>query len=294
MSRCGTPTSRTAGARAGIAPGASPAGQDRLERRLLRRLAEPGAGAEVRAGEVALSHKGRAVSLPLGLPGSVLAALVEAGAVAGRRIAGREVFAITDAGRARLRREDAGAETPFADQHREIALRETEVEGERRPVRVNLREDPLELFRRGGRLGGMVGAAEIEAGERLRRDLVLAQTVPRVTADWSRIAVDGAGYRPGLAVPERIAAARRRVEGALGAAGPDFAGILIDVLGFSKGIESLEREKALPVRSGKVVLALALRALARHYGLASEAVGAPARGIRHWGAADYRPNLGAG
>lgn len=89
-------------------------------------------------------------------------------------------------------------------------------------------------------------------------------------------------------------AARERVRRALAAVGPDLAGILIDVCCCLKGLESAERDGGWPKRSGKVVLQIALRQLAQHYGLTpppqSRAQDRAAR-INHWGAAGYRPHV---
>lgn len=264
----------------------------KLGGRLLARLAEEGMHAERRGEQVVLIRSGSSVSLACAAPGGILADLHSSGAVECHSRAGRSIFTITPEGRARLRRENAETD-PFASQHRIIEEREITHQGGRAKVRVNTREDPLDVFRR-GRPAGLVGAAELEAGERLRRDIGLAHSMPQVTANWSRLVVDGAGYAPGLSVSETIVEARRRVDAAMRAVGPDFSGILMDVCGFSKGIETLEREHAFPLRSGKVVLGFALRELARHYGLGNVATGRQRTGVRHWGAEDYRPELQAG
>ncbi len=264
-----------------------------IGRRILSRLAEPGVRGERRGEQLVLMKGDQGISLASGFPSGALAPLIEAGAVRCAVMKGRTVFVITDAGRARLEREAAETE-PFAAQHRELVERVVETEGSKETIRINIADDVLETFRRRRILRWLVGEAELEAGGRLQRDFVLAQTAPQVTANWSRLVVDGAGYRAGLSKSEVAMEAETRVDRALRAVGPDFSGILVDALAFSKGIETIEQEYALPARSGKVLLAFALRGLARHYGLSGEVRGGNTRVIRHWGAENYRPDLRVG
>jgi hypothetical protein len=77
-------------------------------------------------------------------------------------------------------------------------------------------------------------------------------------------------------------ASRQRVRHALDATGPEFSGLLVDVCCFLKGLEGIERERAWPTRSAKIVLQLALDRLARHYGYAAKATGRERAPVRTW------------
>jgi hypothetical protein len=248
---------------------------ERRALRLLRRIARPGG-----AGPGG-SHD----------PGLV-ADLLRRGLVANEN--GR--LTLTRLGVAHLRRHLAGADG-FAHQHqtRLPALVDDEALGR---IRVTMNEDesPLARLRRTrGRDGApLIGPAAFAAGERLRADFTRGRIMPRVTANWS--AAVAAGRRDGGAggmaeLTDQVIAARQRVAMALDAVGPDFAGLLVDVCCFLKGIEAIERERQWPARSAKLVLRLALDSLARHYGLSEEGRGPGRAQLRHWGAEDYRPRI---
>lgn len=198
----------------------------------------------------------------------------------------------TEAGRARVAREAAGAEGLLA-QHRTVARKTVATEAGHETLLVDLDESPLAwLARRKGRDGKpLLGLAEVAAGERLRSDFTRARMTPRVTANWEAAVSSGrrGGGGQGLDLADAVVAAQKRVSLALEAVGPELSGALVDVCCFLKGLEEVERERSWPARGAKLVLGLGLARLARHYGLVAEGVG-PGRILR-WGSADSRPTI---
>lgn len=165
-------------------------------------------------------------------------------------------------------------------------------------VAVNLAESPLMLlYRRKGKDGQtFIDRREFRAGERLRADYTRGQILPRLGVNWSSIGAQGQSHdRTGglIELTEAALSARRRVEKAIDAVGPELAGVLIDVCCFLKGMKQVEIERNWPARSAKVVLKSALGALARHYEPpGGDSAGRTARpAILHWGAQDYRPRI---
>jgi len=155
------------------------------------------------------------------------------------------------------------------------------------------RESPLLwLYRRPDRDGRpQISEEEFAAGERFRADITLARMLPRTTMNWDA-AQTPEGHSPwsrdiGSASDSSLAA-RQRVRAACDKLGPELSGLAIDVCGFLKGLEFVERERRWPPRSAKVVLRVALAALATHYGLDRRR--GPAR-PRGWRAEDARPVL---
>jgi hypothetical protein len=199
----------------------------------------------------------------------------------------------TQTGVAFLRRFLAGDDR-FAAQHQDRGHVALDEEDGRRMVLVNRDESPLAWLRRHkGRDGRpMIDANEFAAGERFRSDYTRAQIMPRVTANWSAAVATGRRDGGVADLTDAVIAARQRVGRALDATGPELGTVLVDFCCFLMGIEEIERKRQWPVRSAKLVIRLALAALARHYGLTGAARGPERAGpIRHWGAEDYRPSM---
>lgn len=201
---------------------------------------------------------------------------------------------LTAAGRARLARLAAakagGDVDPFRTQHFALAHRSIDQQSMQQPngtaVVANDAESPLAwLARRKSRDGRpMIEPVQFQAGERLRLDFIFAQLMPRMTVDWASPLGGGDRSSVGrpIAMADTVVAARQRLRHALDAVGPEFAGLLIDVCCFLKGIEDVERERGWPPRSAKVVLQLGLDRLVRHYGLAAEIRGRGRSAVRTW------------
>ena len=176
---------------------------------------------------------------------------------------------------------------PFRRQHLNLAHEQIATEQGRATVTIDESESPLAwLARRRGRDGRpLIEPQQLQAGERLRAEFTRAHLMPRTTSNWASPISSGrrgAGSDRAAAFTETMIDARRRVHQALDAAGPEFAGLLIDICCFLKRLEDIERERAWPARSAKVVLQLALDRLARHYGYGTEARGRGHAQIRTW------------
>ena len=132
-----------------------------------------------------------------------------------------------------------------------------------RSVTVNLAESPLAWLHSRGHLSDV----QFAAGEVLRRDWERAQLAPGVTMRWDPVRVQGGGGDQSLSAGERQLAARARFDGAVGAAGPGLSDILWRVVCAGETLAHAERALAWPVRSGKLVLRLALDRVAGFYRL---------------------------
>ncbi|MEI2384616.1 DUF6456 domain-containing protein [Breoghania sp. JC706] len=267
--------------------------------RLMKALAGSAAHASIEADTVRLALSARdgagarTVEVPVRLYRKMLAdGLLQQGA-------GGSVRSSAE-GRAWLRRALAGGDG-FADQHRETAgATVADDDGGRMAVTVDLSESPLAWLASRRRANGRpwITPAQLSAGERLRADYTRARFIARVTANWGDSVHHDrkrSGASGGIAdLSDAALDARERVHRALVAVGPELSGVLVDVCCELQGLEALERRHAWPARSGKLVLAMALSGLARHYGLGDVATGGADARTRHWGAEGYRPRLDRG
>ena len=256
-------------------------------RRILRRMAEPGA---VLAIAPDLEKAVVLREFPDGQQartGVVDRAFAQAFAlkdwIACRKKGRVTTYEITAAGRAALRRmiDDtdlarqahqtglAEEAMPFANQHRIWGERQIEEGGASRKIRTNLAESPLAIL---GRRRDKDGKPFLEndlirAAERLREDFELAQMGPRVAQNWERFltAGDRGGFRPDAGHGEGPGRARDRVAAALRDLGPGLGDVALRVCCFLEGIETAEKRMGWAARSGKIVLRIALQRLRLHY-----------------------------
>lgn len=246
---------------------------------LLRQLARSGALAVKRADGICierLADDARRCAGTDPIPPDMWALVLRKGWVVPHE--DRDGWRISNAGRIALKRALSRSETsgpavtvaaPAADAPRkESAVRQA---ASNAPAQNDC-ESPLHwLSRRRDRQGRrFISEAQLAAGDRLRSDFTFGSMMPSVTSRWSPVGGKtsrSSGSDSELELQDGQLRARERFRLALAAVGPEFSGILVDVCCHLKGLEDLERSAGWPQRSAKVVLLLALTALARHYGL---------------------------
>jgi hypothetical protein len=287
---------------------------DGTVRRIVMALTRRGAYLLVTPDEAALFSDRNNYSAPLAmLDIAAFQALVAAGWV---ELSPRGTWLLAKTGRDAVRRARSGADAglddgmPDAEPAEPVAATAAADQCRTQPLSGHAklaperpgtdRDSPLTwLHRRRDQRGRpLLSDQAYDAGERLRADFWFAAMTPRITASWSPVASDSNARRsaPGREsdMPDNVLAAKERVRRALAAVGPELSGILIDVCCHEKGIEAAEREVGWPVRSGRIVLQLALERLARHYGLRppeQAATWVPEGRIRAWGGPGYRPGI---
>ncbi len=252
-------------------------------RRVLRRMAEPGALLAVspemdKAAVLRELPDGRSMRTAV-MDRAVAQAFLLKDWIACRKTGRVSTYEITAAGRSALKRMTGEEESrrhglgeaaaPFAEQHREWGEREVSDDAGPRRVRYNLAESPVALLgRRLDRDGKLFLVPElVDAAERLREDFELAQMGPRVAQNWDRFLTGGdrGAYQPDSGLGEGQGRARARVAAALRDLGPGLGDVALRCCCFLEGLEVAEKRMGWAARSGKIVLRIALMRLKRHY-----------------------------
>lgn len=157
---------------------------------------------------------------------------------------------------------DHGAHHPATDQQASPG------DTPRRRMRYCVNESPLLALARRRDKGGRPFLSDelVAAGERLREDFELSQMGPRVTQNWDRFMTAGVH---GGQMPAQMArgpeAARNRIAAALRDLGPGLGDVALRCCCYLEGLETAERRMGWSARSGKIVLRIALQRLRRHY-----------------------------
>ena len=252
-------------------------------RRILRRLAEPGAVMAIapemeKAAVLREFPDGRSLRTAV-LDRPVAQAFILKDWIACRKAGRVSTYEITTAGRAAMKRmideEDRrrqgmnDAAASFGDQHRVWGEREEIDDAGPRRIRYNIAESPVSVLgRRRDRDGKPFLEPDlVEAAERLREDFELAQMGPRVAQNWDRFLTGGdrGAFQPDSGMGEGPSSARTRVSAALRDLGPGLGDVALRCCCFLEGLEVAEKRMGWAARSGKIVLRIALMRLRRHY-----------------------------
>lgn len=215
------------------------------------------------------------------LDASEVIELIAAGVLSGDRTSCRPA-ALT---REWLRRQLSESLDPFASQHRH------EVRGSDGSI-INLDESPLARLAvaSAGENTAFLEPHQVEAGECVRRLCERARLQPRVTMSYSAAhTAGGKGIAAAAEISDLAADARKHLAEIPRVLPPDCAGVVMDVCGLLKGLQTVETERGWPRRSAKLVLRIGLDQLARHYGLSVSAIGPPTRRTRGWLGDGARP-----
>jgi hypothetical protein len=164
------------------------------------------------------------------------------------------------------------------------------VEGvDREGRQVNLAESPLSRLVVGDR--AYLEPHHLEVAERIRVLVEKSQLRPRTTMNYS--GATAGGRQPGRAgdLSDMAIDARRALDQIHRALPAECAGVVIDVCGWIKGLQEVERDRGWPRRSAKLVLRIGLEQLAQHFGLGPYAIGKNHVSLQHWRDVERPPML---
>lgn len=138
--------------------------------------------------------------------------------------------------------------------------------------RANLGESPLAWLARRRDANGapLIEAAELAAGERLRRDAERSAVGPALTMRWDALPRSRAGTSSPREMGDAALAAARRVRLALSILPPDERAMVDAICVRGSSLQLAETGLGLRRRSGRLALRRGLAALAIHYGLTAD------------------------
>ncbi len=247
-------------------------------RRVLRRMAEPGACLALAPGmdtAVVVREAGDGPALRTAVvPRAVAEALVLKEWIESYGSGRILRYAITASGRATLKQLVAEDESARAREIRGQGMDGDALDGlplgteRRKAMRYSLAESPLlVLARRRDKGGGpFLSDTLVAAGERLREGFELSR-IGNDTGPALKALISGVSTKT-LADLDKTPATRaaaERVKNALDALGPGLSDVALRCCCLLEGMETVERELGWSARSGKIVLRIALQRLLEHY-----------------------------
>ena len=165
--------------------------------------------------------------------------------------------------------DEPSSSSVYASQHILNSTKRIKDGGHIKPYRTNIGETPLGwLLKRKNKNGKpMISKDQFLAGERLREDFELSGMSPNITLNYDAIirSQSNRNAQCGMNVSDHAMAAKKRLNNALEDVGPDLKDVLFRVCCHLDGLEAAEKNLGWPVRSGKVVLTIALARLVCHY-----------------------------
>ncbi len=134
-------------------------------------------------------------------------------------------------------------------------------------------------------------AHHVQSAERVRFLVERSQMIQRTTMSYDPTRTPQSSSKGTSPFDYGGAAldARRELRRILDPLPADCAGVLIDVCGFLKGLQTIEFERKWPRRSAKLVLRIGLDQLALDFGLSPFATGAKSSRTRFWMGEKGRP-----
>ncbi|MES1203156.1 MAG: DUF6456 domain-containing protein [Pseudomonadota bacterium] len=180
----------------------------------------------------------------------------------------KNVFVLSEAGRARVRREAADGAERFVAQHAPLKDRVViDGDGELGRARAIVSDGGLKRLAQLRDARGLpwLNPGELSAASRLREDWERAQVGLTRGSDWAAPPRGSAARGPCNAQELVVTAAcdaRTRVEKRLAALAPPLRRVVERVCLAEEGLEALERGEGWPARSGKIALKLGLAQLA--------------------------------